>query len=83
MIVDARGLRCPVPVLRLAKAATGVAPGTQIEIWATDPAAVPDIRAWARMRGHEFLGADSRDADDDGDPQAAVVVVKVRVARTT
>lgn len=79
-IVDARGMRCPIPVLRLAQAATEVPHGTEIEVWATDPAAEPDIRAWARMRGHEFLA--SSDADDDGDPQAAVVV-KVRVVRTT
>ncbi|NLF06195.1 MAG: sulfurtransferase TusA family protein [Actinomycetales bacterium] len=84
-MVDARGLRCPIPVLRLAKAAAGAADGAEIEVWATDPAAEPDIRAWARMRGHTFLGAAPLEAtkhDDDGDHRAAVVV-KVRVSRST
>lgn len=57
-LVDARGLRCPLPVLRLAKVAVDAPDGTQIDVWATDPAAAPDIRAWARMRGHEFLGSE-------------------------
>jgi len=83
-VVDARGLRCPLPVLRLARAAAHAADGSELELWATDPAAEPDVRAWARMRGHEFLGAAPLEAsnDDDGDPEAAVVV-KVRVVRST
>ena len=80
-VVDARGLRCPLPVLRLARAAQHAAVGTELELVATDPAAVPDVKAWARMRGHEFLGSEPY-ADDDGDRQAAVVV-KVRVVRLT
>jgi len=81
VIVDARGLRCPLPVLRLARAAQDAPAGSTLELWATDPAAEPDVRAWARMRGHEVLGARPLEAskDDDGDPQAAVVVVVVRV----
>ena len=61
MLVDARGERCPVPVLRLAKLARDAPHGTEIDVWATDPAAGPDIRAWARMRGHEFLGSEPWD----------------------
>jgi len=76
-VVDARGLRCPAPVLRLARAAREAAAGTVLELWATDPAAEPDVRAWARMRGHEVLEVSRR--DDDGGPRAAVVVVKVRL----
>ena len=83
-VVDARGLRCPVPVLRLAKVAAGAEDGAEIEVWATDPAAEPDIRAWARMRGHTVLGVAPLEAgnDDDGDHRAAVVV-RVRVSRPT
>jgi tRNA 2-thiouridine synthesizing protein A len=50
--VDARGLRCPLPVIRLAAAARGTGPGTEIVVLATDPAARHDIPAWCRMRGH-------------------------------
>jgi tRNA 2-thiouridine synthesizing protein A len=56
IVVDARGLRCPLPVIRLAQTARETAPGVVIEVWATDPAARADIPAWCRMRGQDYLG---------------------------
>ena len=56
IVVDARGLRCPLPVIRLAQTARDTEPGAVIEVWATDPAARADIPAWCRMRGQDFLG---------------------------
>ncbi|GAB3693634.1 sulfurtransferase TusA family protein [Angustibacter aerolatus] len=56
--VDARGLRCPLPVIRLAAAARDLPAGTELVVLATDPAAAVDVPAWCRMRGHVFLGAD-------------------------
>lgn len=53
--VDARGLRCPLPVIRLAQAALGQPAGTVLQMVVTDPAAVYDVPAWARMRGHTWL----------------------------
>ncbi len=52
--VDARGLRCPLPVIRLAAAARDAPDGTRIIVLATDPAARHDIPAWCRMRGQEL-----------------------------
>ena len=52
--VDARGLRCPLPVIRLAATAQEAAAGTVITVLATDPAARHDIPAWCRMRNHEL-----------------------------
>lgn len=52
--IDARGLRCPLPVIRLAEAARDTPPGTRITVLATDPAARHDIPAWCRMRHHEL-----------------------------
>lgn len=52
--VDARGLRCPLPVIRLAEAARDAPPGTRIIVLANDPAARYDIPAWCRMRNHEL-----------------------------
>ena len=57
LVVDARGLRCPLPVIRLAQRAQQAGPGDLIEVWASDPAARADIPAWCRLRGHEFVGA--------------------------
>jgi TusA-related sulfurtransferase len=62
-VVDARGLRCPLPVIRLAEAARSAPEGTVVEVWATDPAAAADIPAWCRLRGHQFLGAETVPAD--------------------
>ncbi len=52
--VDARGLRCPLPVIRLAAAAQNAVAGTVIIVLATDPAARHDIPAWCRMRDQEL-----------------------------
>ncbi len=54
--VDARGLRCPAPVIALARAAQHADDGTELVVLATDPAAEPDVAAWCRMRGHDLLG---------------------------
>ena len=70
-MVDARGLRCPIPVIRLAEAARSAAPGTEVTVLWTDPAARYDIPAWTRMRGHRlvatvpFTDADSPTPADD------------------
>jgi len=56
IVVDARGLRCPLPVIRLAEAARDARPGAVIEVWATDPAARADIPAWCRLRHQDYLG---------------------------
>lgn len=50
--VDARELRCPLPVIRLAQASKGLPANTLISVLTTDPAAEVDVPAWARMRGH-------------------------------
>lgn len=52
VVVDARGLRCPIPVIRAARAARDLRAGDRVEVLATDAAAAPDLAAWARMRGH-------------------------------
>jgi tRNA 2-thiouridine synthesizing protein A len=53
--VDARGLRCPLPVIRLAEAARSAPDHSVIVVMATDPAARYDIPAWCRMRGGELI----------------------------
>jgi cysteine desulfurase len=56
VVVDARGQRCPLPVIRLAQVALNSPAGTVVEVWATDPAARADVPAWCRMRHHDYLG---------------------------
>lgn len=56
-VVDARGLRCPLPVVRLAAACRDLPPGSEVALVWTDPAARVDVPAWARMRGHTVVGS--------------------------
>ena len=56
MIIDARGRRCPLPILDLARHVGEVAVGETLTVEADDPAAEPDVRAWCRLRGQEFVG---------------------------
>jgi tRNA 2-thiouridine synthesizing protein A len=58
--IDADGLRCPLPVIRIAQAARTASSGDLLTVLATDPAARLDVPAWARMRGHTLVGIDER-----------------------
>lgn len=60
--VDARGLACPLPIVRLKKAVDGLTSGEVAELVATDKGAANDVPAWARTAGHELV--ESR--NDDG-----------------
>ena len=62
--VDARGMRCPLPVIRLAAAARDAPAGTEVVVLATDPAARHDIPAWCRMRGHTLAEVSEAGAGD-------------------
>lgn len=52
-IIDARGLNCPLPVLRLRKVLLAAAPGSAVELHATDRAALKDVPAFCAAQGHE------------------------------
>lgn len=59
--VDTKGLKCPLPVIRVKKAITGIDIGQIIEVEATDPGSMADFKAWARATGHELLAAEEQD----------------------
>jgi len=61
--VDCRGVACPRPVIELAKAVAVLEVGQLVALVADDPAAEVDVRAWCRMRGQEYVGAET--AEDD------------------
>lgn len=66
VVVDARGVLCPVPIIRLARTARTCPEGTVLALLTDDPAAALDVPAWCRLRGHELLATDllSGSADD-------------------
>ena len=53
--VDARGLLCPLPVLRLARALRDAPPGTVARLLSTDPVSVQDVDVFCRDLGHSLL----------------------------
>lgn len=57
--IDARGLLCPLPMLKLARALARAPAGTVALLLATDPAAVEDVNALCREVGHELISTDS------------------------
>jgi len=50
--VDARGLNCPMPIVKTAQAMKTLASGQALEVLATDPGSVKDFEAWARSTGN-------------------------------
>lgn len=53
--LDARGLNCPLPILRAKKALNGLATGEVLRILTTDPGSVKDFEAFAQQTGNELL----------------------------
>lgn len=54
-LLDARGLRCPEPVMLLHKAMAAIQPGDELRVLATDPTTQRDIPQFCRFLGHELL----------------------------
>jgi tRNA 2-thiouridine synthesizing protein A len=53
--VDAKGLNCPMPIVRTAQAVKAMAPGDCVEVLATDPGSVKDFAAWSKSTGNAIL----------------------------
>ena len=53
--LDARGLNCPLPILRAKKALTDMQSGQVLKIVATDPGSVKDFQAFSKQTGNELL----------------------------
>ena len=53
--LDARGLNCPLPILRTRKAIAGLSSGEVLEVLATDPGSVKDISSFCEQTGHQLL----------------------------
>jgi tRNA 2-thiouridine synthesizing protein A len=67
--IDCRDLRCPMPVIELAKRIGEVEVGGLVGVITRDPAARVDVPAWCRMKEQEYAGEDSA---DDGVPRFLV-----------
>lgn len=54
-VLDARGLTCPLPILRARKVLQGVPEGGVVAVLATDPASVSDFQTFCRQTGHVLM----------------------------
>ena len=55
LVLDARGLLCPMPIVKTAKAMKELEPGQVLKVMATDRGSIADIPAWAETTGNELL----------------------------
>jgi tRNA 2-thiouridine synthesizing protein A len=61
--IDARGLNCPLPILRAKKALNDMQSGQVLKIVATDPGAVKDFQAFCKQTGNELLSQAQADRE--------------------
>jgi tRNA 2-thiouridine synthesizing protein A len=59
--LDARGLQCPMPVVKTSKEIKNVAVGEVLQVLATDPGSIADITAWSKSTGNEMLEMEKTD----------------------
>ncbi|MEN9433052.1 MAG: hypothetical protein RLZZ422_641 [Pseudomonadota bacterium] len=55
--LDARGLNCPLPILRTKKAMNTLTSGEVLKVVATDPGSVKDMESFAKQTGNEIVGS--------------------------
>jgi len=53
--VDAKGLSCPMPIVKTAQAIKGLVTGQLLEVLATDPGSVKDFAAWSKTTGNALV----------------------------
>ncbi|MED3932613.1 sulfurtransferase TusA family protein [Priestia megaterium] len=60
-VLDAKGLACPMPIVKTKKAMNELEAGQVLEIHVTDKGAKNDLAAWAKSGGHELLQTEEGD----------------------
>ena len=68
--LDARGLLCPMPVIKTQDRVLELENGDTLEVTCTDPGALNDVSAWCRINGHKLIS---------GDEQDGLVIIKIEV----
>jgi tRNA 2-thiouridine synthesizing protein A len=64
LIVDVRGLQCPLPVLKTAKRMKPLPPGAAVVVLTTDPMAAIDVPHFCREEGHRLVSAEKQDCGE-------------------
>ncbi|NNJ90137.1 MAG: sulfurtransferase TusA family protein [Gammaproteobacteria bacterium] len=61
--LDARGLTCPLPILKTKKAIASISSGEILEVMTTDPGSVKDLDAFCAQTGHQMVSSEQPDGD--------------------
>jgi tRNA 2-thiouridine synthesizing protein A len=61
--LDARGLKCPLPILRTKKALTDMQAGQVLKVLSTDPGSVKDFQTFSKQTGHELMSHGEADKE--------------------
>jgi tRNA 2-thiouridine synthesizing protein A len=64
--LDARGLLCPLPVIRTQDRVRTLSAGALLEVVATDAGTLEDIPAWCRVHGHELMAVQTVENEPGG-----------------
>ncbi len=59
--VDARGLNCPLPILKAKKALSELGSGQVLKVVSTDPGSLRDFQAFSRQTGNQMVGQSETD----------------------
>jgi len=62
VVLDAKGMNCPLPILKTKKALQTLQPGGLLEVLATDPGSVADFESFCRQTGNQLVSS-SKDGD--------------------
>jgi TusA-related sulfurtransferase len=72
--IDARGLRCPMPLLKAKQGISSLEPGERIMVRATDSASFKDIPGWVSIAGHTLI--EHEEKKENGEPEFVFVIEK-------
>ena len=70
MELDARGLKCPMPIIKLSSALKTIPVDDELTVLADDRGFPPDVRAWCAKTGHELVSL------DEENPARLVAVIR-------
>ena len=64
--LDARGLKCPMPIVRAKQALDAMAPGDRLEVTATDPGSMADFQGWVKVNPRARLVEQRQESSEAG-----------------
>lgn len=62
-VLDARGLSCPLPILKIRKTLTAMETGEVVQLLATDPGSTNDMQSFCNQTGHDLLSSEQQGGD--------------------